>query len=151
VYNIICDSLNLVPKPNNGTIRLPFKPVGVHSPENSLEELVDPIPAPSLFTSPSPSTTPPPSPTSPPPEEPNTVHASPVQASPAAESNAATTSAVGVTPPEDASVERPVVEDEGNKSDGGIDFLSWIKHKLDKVKGWIGELVSTEEESNSER
>ncbi|KUI73442.1 hypothetical protein VM1G_08953 [Cytospora mali] len=30
VYNILCDSLGLKPSPNNGTLRLPLKPVGVH-------------------------------------------------------------------------------------------------------------------------
>ena len=31
VYNILCDSLGLEPKPNNGTLRLPLKPIGLHS------------------------------------------------------------------------------------------------------------------------
>ncbi|KAF7716608.1 Uncharacterized protein PECH_004419 [Penicillium ucsense] len=31
VYNIICDSLGVNPLPNNGTLRLPLKPVGLHS------------------------------------------------------------------------------------------------------------------------
>ena len=31
VYNIICDSLGIEPKANNGTLRLPLKPVGLHS------------------------------------------------------------------------------------------------------------------------
>ncbi|KAL8915741.1 MAG: hypothetical protein Q9172_006705 [Xanthocarpia lactea] len=31
VYNIVCDSLGIEPKPNNGTLRLPLKPTGVHS------------------------------------------------------------------------------------------------------------------------
>ncbi|KAI4175267.1 MAG: hypothetical protein LQ343_001803 [Gyalolechia ehrenbergii] len=31
VYNIVCDSLGIEPKPNNGTLRLPLKPIGVHS------------------------------------------------------------------------------------------------------------------------
>ena len=33
VYNIICDSIGIEPKPNNGTLRLPLKPVGLHSDE----------------------------------------------------------------------------------------------------------------------
>lgn len=37
VYNIICDSLSIVPQPNNGTLRLPLKPIGLHSD--------DPVPA----------------------------------------------------------------------------------------------------------
>jgi len=31
VYNIVCDSLGIEPRPNNGTMRLPLKPVGLHS------------------------------------------------------------------------------------------------------------------------
>ncbi|GAB7352746.1 hypothetical protein MBLNU459_g3098t1 [Dothideomycetes sp. NU459] len=30
VYNLVCDSVGITPKPNNGTLRLPLKPVGVH-------------------------------------------------------------------------------------------------------------------------
>lgn len=30
VYNILCDSIGVHPKANNGTLRLPFKPNGVH-------------------------------------------------------------------------------------------------------------------------
>ena len=30
-YNIVCDSLGIEPRPNNGTLRLPLKPVGLHS------------------------------------------------------------------------------------------------------------------------
>ncbi|KAI4129765.1 MAG: hypothetical protein LQ338_002075 [Usnochroma carphineum] len=31
VYNIICDSLSVDPRPNNGTLRLPLRPAGLHS------------------------------------------------------------------------------------------------------------------------
>jgi predicted AlkP superfamily pyrophosphatase or phosphodiesterase len=31
VYNIVCDSLGIVPHPNNGTLRLPLKTQGLHS------------------------------------------------------------------------------------------------------------------------
>ena len=31
LYNIVCDSIGVTPKPNNGTLRLPLKPVGLHS------------------------------------------------------------------------------------------------------------------------
>lgn len=31
MYNIICDSLGIDPSPNSGSLRLPFKPVGLHS------------------------------------------------------------------------------------------------------------------------
>ncbi|KAF2663064.1 Phosphodiest-domain-containing protein [Lophiostoma macrostomum CBS 122681] len=31
LYNIICDSISISPAPNNGTLRLPLKPVGLHT------------------------------------------------------------------------------------------------------------------------
>lgn len=30
VYNVVCDSVGIEPRPNNGTLRLPFSPVGLH-------------------------------------------------------------------------------------------------------------------------
>lgn len=42
VYNMLCDSVGLTPAPNNGTLRLPLKPVGVHKPEDTPEEPEDP-------------------------------------------------------------------------------------------------------------
>ncbi|KAI9876169.1 MAG: hypothetical protein M1830_007091 [Pleopsidium flavum] len=38
VYNIICDSLQIPPQPNNGTLRLPLKPIGLHSDMNSPQD-----------------------------------------------------------------------------------------------------------------
>jgi predicted AlkP superfamily pyrophosphatase or phosphodiesterase len=35
VYNIICDSIGVKPVANNGTLRLPLKPVGLHSDEDA--------------------------------------------------------------------------------------------------------------------
>lgn len=35
VYNIICDSLGIKPHPNNGTLRLPLEPQGLHSDEDA--------------------------------------------------------------------------------------------------------------------
>ncbi|KAF6812665.1 ectonucleotide pyrophosphatase phosphodiesterase family member 1 [Colletotrichum musicola] len=45
VYNILCDSVGLVPKPNNGTLRLPLSPLGTHQSEDTPEEPQDPVPA----------------------------------------------------------------------------------------------------------
>ena len=40
VYNIICDSLGVVPHPNNGTLHLPLKPIGLHSDDpNPVEDV----------------------------------------------------------------------------------------------------------------
>ncbi|KAF2013252.1 Phosphodiest-domain-containing protein [Aaosphaeria arxii CBS 175.79] len=52
LYNIVCDSIGITPAPNNGTLRLPLKPVGLHDdPEASHNETpVDPVEASSYFT-----------------------------------------------------------------------------------------------------
>jgi len=43
VYNILCDSLHIEPKPNNGSLRLPLKPIGLHKPAGGVEEPADPV------------------------------------------------------------------------------------------------------------
>ncbi|OAQ99430.1 hypothetical protein LLEC1_07765, partial [Akanthomyces lecanii] len=42
LYNLLCDSVGLTPQPNNGTLRLPLKPIGTHTEEVVEEQ--DPIP-----------------------------------------------------------------------------------------------------------
>lgn len=34
----MCDSLGIEPKPNNGTLRLPLKPIGLHSDKHTSTE-----------------------------------------------------------------------------------------------------------------
>ncbi|KAI2781317.1 Phosphodiest-domain-containing protein [Daldinia loculata] len=43
VYNILCDSIGMQAMPNNGTLHLPLKIVGLHDPETVLEEPADPV------------------------------------------------------------------------------------------------------------
>ena len=43
VYNILCDSIGMEPVPNNGTLRLPFKVVGLHDEDTSIEQPEDPV------------------------------------------------------------------------------------------------------------
>lgn len=59
LYNIICDSLGMTPAPNNGTLRLPLKPVGLHNDEQDAanETPSDPVESHTL-TSALPSATP---------------------------------------------------------------------------------------------
>ncbi|KAL1639559.1 hypothetical protein SLS58_007758 [Diplodia intermedia] len=45
LYNIICDSIGADPAPNNGTLRLPLKPVGLHSDVEPEETPEDPEPS----------------------------------------------------------------------------------------------------------
>lgn len=45
VYNIVCDSLGIEPKANNGTLRLPLQPLGLHSEKSaSTDELPTDLP-----------------------------------------------------------------------------------------------------------
>jgi predicted AlkP superfamily pyrophosphatase or phosphodiesterase len=50
VYNIVCDSLGLEPKPNNGTLRLPLKTVGTHDDEEAKVPIPFDPPAPGPVT-----------------------------------------------------------------------------------------------------
>lgn len=43
VYNLLCDSLGLTPKPNNGTLRLPLQPIGTHESEDEPKIPEDPV------------------------------------------------------------------------------------------------------------
>ncbi|KAM0714843.1 hypothetical protein Q7P37_009307 [Cladosporium fusiforme] len=45
VYGIVCDSLGLPPSSNNGTLRLPLSPVGLHSDAGPGEIPEDPMPS----------------------------------------------------------------------------------------------------------
>lgn len=55
LYNIICDSIGLTPAPNNGTLRLPLKPVGLHNDDEDPpnETPSDPVGIHSLTSAPS--------------------------------------------------------------------------------------------------
>lgn len=44
VYNIICDSLGIVPHSSNGTLHLPFKPIGLHDQQDSEDSEILPDP-----------------------------------------------------------------------------------------------------------
>lgn len=43
VYNLLCDSLGVRPKPNNGTLRLPLKPIGTHDGDEEPKIPEDPV------------------------------------------------------------------------------------------------------------
>ncbi|KEQ77845.1 Phosphodiest-domain-containing protein [Aureobasidium namibiae CBS 147.97] len=54
VYNLVCDSVGVVPKPNNGTLRLPLKPIGLHDfmpPSDMPEDMPEDPPSTSNGTS----------------------------------------------------------------------------------------------------
>ncbi|CZR63656.1 related to nucleotide diphosphatase [Phialocephala subalpina] len=160
VYNIVCDSLGLVPKPNNGTLRLPLKPVGLHSSETALEDPNDPPTA--TPTTPLPLSTSMPSFSSSPSASSSAsatsqedagadaiISISPIEASSAADPNEIPPHLVGVDPADEVNVDRPTVADESEMTQEEKDFWEWFKDKLDGIKGWFGELVSPSEDAET--
>ncbi|KAE8133105.1 alkaline-phosphatase-like protein [Aspergillus pseudotamarii] len=118
VYNILCDTLGLDPRPNNGTLRLPLKPVGLHSDEDTptLENPSDP-PASSMVTPASLSTT-------------STV--------PAFTSPTATSTTVPEAPSEEES------DDEAdNENDQPSTWWGSLWDKIEDLKDWAGDLIET--------
>jgi predicted AlkP superfamily pyrophosphatase or phosphodiesterase len=132
VYNILCDSLNLTPKPNNGSLRLPLKPVGLHTPEISFPEPADPVPANNVTGTLDPGS--------------NAISISPIEASSAADPKVQPPHIVGVDPP-DPTPTRPVAVDEGTKTGdkkpakSGDNVWDYVWGKLDDLKNWFGDLV----------
>ncbi len=137
IYNILCDSLGLEPKPNNGTLRLPLRPVGFHTPESKPEEASDPAPFSGL----------PPLPTKTSTSTPvsagvdGIISISPIEASSAADPNEKPPTAVGVNPPDDTPVETPVAPDPNDLDENEKDFWQWFKDEFDKAKGWLSGLT----------
>ncbi|TAQ83722.1 hypothetical protein B7494_g7956 [Chlorociboria aeruginascens] len=137
VYNIICDSLNLTPKPNNGTLRLPLKPVGTHSSETNPVEPIDPEPTPSPASNSDADVD-------------AIISISPIEASSAADPNIRPPVPVGVDPVENANVDRPVVNDENNPPpQNEKDFWKWVKGKIDHLKEWLKAVTGSKENETS--
>lgn len=119
VYNIVCDSLGLEPKPNNGTIRLPFKTIGLHDEDSQLEIPDDP---PDVDTGAQLL----------PPELPGVENLPPVQTSDPPKDNANPEDSFNPKPSE----ERPVVEDGESQDNQDQTWVEWINSKLKDVKVW---------------
>jgi hypothetical protein len=139
LYNIVCDTINLVPAPNNGTLRLPLKPVGHHNSSSSpLEETPeDPVPAYTLPASSLPSDL-----------------ASMPQTLDSLSSIAA--SASGMEDTEPSFDETPVIttprpsttpggegkdELKKEKEKEKLTWWEWLTHKADGVKEWVDGFV----------
>ena len=120
VYNIVCDSLGIEPLPNNGTLRLPLNPVGLHSDENT-----PPLGRPSDPPQSTSTTTVPPQPTSP-------VSASPVSTTPVSAAPGETTPTAG----------------SGSKEGQGSTWWSGVWDKLEEWKEWTSELFAAEKDNH---
>lgn len=149
MYNIICDSLNLEPRANNGTLRLPFKPVGLHDPEVAPVNV--PAPAGTMTSSISLAIVPSESPFAP--QDMSSSSSSAVSPSSTAEAEA--DAVISISPIEASSAADPdnkpptmVGVDPAEESGSGIvghhdkdeSFWDWFNSRLDKLKGWFGEV-----------
>lgn len=168
MYNIVCDSLSLTPRPNNGTIRLPFKTSGVYEfeqPKPQPEESHFSTAITSAFQSTS-------TPTKPTEEVNNIISISPIEATPASEPNVVgvdeprPSSPINVDMPQESQKDkgkvevseptkgkdRPTVNDEEtNKSEdekGG--FGKWLKEQVEKMKEWINGVVDKVKEGGKQ-
>ena len=160
IYNIICDSINLKPAPNNGTLRLPLKPVGLHNDdadEAAEAEEEDPVSSYTVTSTPTSISTSLPS-SSPPPADSNLASMSSTLDS--LSSIAASASGLEDTAPtlEEDPPSRPTPPSSSNgagkdelkdkdKGDGGEDeeegesWWEWMTHKADGVKDWVDEFI----------
>ncbi|KAI1872279.1 hypothetical protein JX265_001603 [Neoarthrinium moseri] len=126
VYNILCDSVGMDPMPNNGTLRLPLKTVGLHDTESAPERPADPEPSPAAAE---PTTT----------EDSATgvMTISPIEASSAADPDEGPPTAVGVDPSEPPQEQSPDDGNEGEEDEPSFDSLSdywdWLTGKLDDL------------------
>lgn len=153
VYNIVCDSLGIQPKPNNGTLRLPLKPVGLHdypppgeipddpqSPEANQQEPTAATSATALVTEAT--------------VEPTTeLTVAPTEANPTAELTVAPTEAspTRATETDPAAATRPVVHDGGDPDDEDINlWWAWVKGKLEGAKDWAADIFDTGDEPVAE-
>lgn len=125
VYNILCDSIGMVPMPNNGTYRLPMKPVGLHEPGAELDTPQDPVTSYTVTTTAlSPSETPVVATAS----VSQPVGVDPVDASPTS------SKAIGVDPPKSKPTEEPAPGDEQGGSGSKVhEFWDWVTDKWHKV------------------
>lgn len=126
VYNILCDSIGLAPSPNNGTLRLPLKPVGLHDSVPAQDIPSDPVTSYTITPTPTPAAIQPPSSSS----STKVLGVDPVATGKPSHS-------VGVDPPSG-----PNTGKEGDEnlidSIGGTasDILEWAKDQFGKAWSW---------------
>ncbi|EAW14238.1 alkaline phosphatase family protein [Aspergillus clavatus NRRL 1] len=126
VYNLICDSLGVEPLPNNGTLRLPLRPVGLHSDEDApvIEQPSDPSVTSTMISS--------------------TMNLAATAAPPTlSETPSITSTAVVVqpsSPPETESNTKPQNDPESDDEKGPT-WWGTLWNKVEEFKDWAGEVI----------
>lgn len=124
MYNILCDSIGLTPSPNNGTLRLPLKPVGLHDSTPAIDVPSDPVTSYTITPTPTivPSST-------------KSLGVDPVATG--GVTNPVNVDPVGVDPPTDPKPadgeDTSVVDSIGGTAN---DFLAWAKDEFGKAWSW---------------
>jgi predicted AlkP superfamily pyrophosphatase or phosphodiesterase len=140
VYNLVCDSVGVVPKPNNGTLRLPLKPIGLHDsmPPKEIPEGLPEDPSSIIGSD----------------DLTSTVYSAPATIGASAEAAETTSSLTQASRPTivatDAPVPtRPVIHDDVSQEEedkNGKDtnlWWDWVKGKLDGAKDWATGMYDT--------
>ena len=139
---MLCDSVGIMPAPNNGTLRLPLKPIGLHS-GNHLETPADPA-VHTLASSSAASSTKSLAPTKPIMVNPVTTTAT--SATPTVTVTKTVEKTVGADKPTPQPTEKPSDED-NNVGDSVKNFWEWF---TGKVSNWWDKVTSTSGESESD-
>lgn len=139
VYNIVCDSLGIEPRPNNGTLRLPLVPIGLHSddPDDEASAIPEDFPGDQHTTSSS--------------ALPSSTDSS---ASSPSSANTTTATATHIPPLSIKNSTLPIIKNNtvlstpGKNGDETVKTI-WEKliAQLEEAKAWLGSLVSTSSES----
>jgi hypothetical protein len=125
VYNLVCDSLGIDPLPNNGTLRLPLQPVGLHSDQDApaVDKPADPPISSTVSLAPSPTVTP-----------------------ASSSSEASSTVLVQPTsPPENESSSEPAEPQNEPESDDEQAPTWWgtLWSKVEEFKNWASDIIET--------
>lgn len=122
VYNILCDSLGLTPAPNNGTLRLPLKPVGLHDDVPVPEVPLDPVTSYTLTPTPTPA--------------PTSTPVKSLGVDPVATGDDPTAGSVGITLPTEPGLAEEADEELLNAAK---DWWDWAKDEFGKAWSWTSE------------
>ncbi|KAK6005085.1 hypothetical protein QM012_007864 [Aureobasidium pullulans] len=141
VYNLVCDSVGIVPKPNNGTLRLPLKPIGLHE-SMPPKEIPEDLPEDGISSGSSD-------------ESISTSYTSTASTGASSYEAAETTSTLTqasrptIVTTDAATPSRPVIHNDVSQEDedqNGKDtnlWWDWVKGKLDGAKDWATGLYDT--------
>jgi hypothetical protein len=131
LYNIICDSIGLNPAPNNGTLRLPLKPVGLHNdPDDSPNETpTDPVGIHSLTSEPPSAATM------------SGVFASLSSLAASASGFESTTPPVEAGSPSSTSPSVTSSAPPATSSKAGDHWWDWFTDKADEIEEWVDDFV----------